>query len=414
MVICPALLKFNWRVEVLNILGLNAYVCEGQKPTKRISEHYDVVICNYDILPYWLKVLDRFDPELIAVDEAQYCRNPTSRRTRMVQQLTFDRDKLVMMTGTPVTNRPSELWPLLNMLWPHKFPNYAGFGFKYCRATSVRGRIRFGEARMTKLPSLHKKLKKLGMIRRLKKDVLKDLPEKIITTVPLELTTKGMMEYIHAESDFLGWLKTVSPKKAARSQTAVALTRIGYLKRLAATLKVQLCLEWVDTFLDQDEGKIVLFSLHKKIIAEVEKRYKDISVKIDGSVSSKRREAAVATFQQNDKYRVFNGQTSACGVGITLTRASTAALLEMAWTPADNNQAIDRIHRIGQKETAFVYYLIAVDTIEEDLCAVLDVKQKVSNLIVDGGRADNIDMLERLLEATLQRSARRKKRKGHK
>jgi SWI/SNF-related matrix-associated actin-dependent regulator 1 of chromatin subfamily A len=123
-------------------------------------------------------------------------------------------------------------------------------------------------------------------------------------------------------------------------------------------------------------------------------------VVVDGGVKGRQRQQAVDAFQHKDNVRLFLGNIRAAGIGITLTAADTCVFTDLPWTPGDLVQAEDRIHRIGQKETAFIYYLVAYDTIEEKLCKLLQRKQSILEEVLDGqGRGDNLNIFNELLRS---------------
>ena len=133
------------------------------------------------------------------------------------------------------------------------------------------------------------------------------------------------------------------------------------------------------------------------------KKYKHTSVVVDGSVSGKKRKIAVQIFQKNKSIRLFIGNIKAAGVGITLTAANTLAFVEMDWTPGDHTQAEDRIHRIGQKKAAMIYYLIAKNTIEESLCELIQKKAAILSATLDGKkRINRLDIFNELQKALLK------------
>jgi len=237
------------------------------------------------------------------------------------------------------------------------------------------------------LKELHHKLNSLMMIRRLKKDVLNELPDKIRQVIPLQI--ENGEEYQEAQDNFIRWLTKKSVSKAIRAKKAKQLTKMGYLKRLAAELKMKSILEWIDGFLEENDGKLVLYCIHRKIIKTIYEKYKIISVVVDGSVTGRKRRIAVQSFQRNKRIRIFIGNIRAAGVGITLTASSTLAFVELDWVPANMMQVEDRIHRIGQKNVAMIYYLVAKRTIEESLCRILQDKQKVITAVLDGNSKMN-------------------------
>jgi len=169
-------------------------------------------------------------------------------------------------------------------------------------------------------------------------------------------------------------------ESAAQAET---LVRIEALKQLAAKGKIRQAMEWIDNFLEQG-GKLVVFAIHRTIIDLLMERYTNCAVKIDGSVSIEDRQKAVDRFQTDDSVRLFVGNVKAAGVGITLTVSSSVAFLEYPWSPGDMEQAEDRCHRIGQKDSVNIYYLIAQGTIEEQICKLIDSKRLVLNAVLEG------------------------------
>ena len=189
VVVCPAGLKYHWEAEALLHCGLRAEVLSGTRPPRRCRFPHPLVVINYDILGPWMPFLKKLDPELVILDEVQYIKNRAAQRTKNVQALCRGVKKIIGLSGTPLTNRPAELWVILNILWPDKFPSFTKYGFRYCRPSFEFGEIKFKGA--NHLPELHGKLKRYGMIRRLKKDVLTELPPKTRIVVPLPITARS-------------------------------------------------------------------------------------------------------------------------------------------------------------------------------------------------------------------------------
>ena len=152
-------------------------------------------------------------------------------------------------------------------------------------------------------------------------------------------------------------------------------------------------LAWIENFLESGE-KLVVFATHKATIHALEREYGTMAVKIDGSVPSEKRQAAVDAFQNDPEVRLFIGNIKAAGVGITLTAASNVVFLEIPWAPAELEQASDRCHRIGQKNAVNIYYLLASKTVDAAMGALLVDKKKVINDIM---AEQGIDALEELI-----------------
>lgn len=398
IIVCPATLKWMWESFVHDILKKRCDVLCGETPPKKglIGKH-SIIIINYDILQYWLPYLKKLKAKILVLDECHYLKTRTSIRTESAGELAKGIRYILALSGTPLTNRPAELWPTLHILRPKQFRSFTLFSHRYCQPKMRPWGWEHKGA--TNIKELHRRLKSLVMIRRLKKDVLQELPDKSRYVIPLEI--KDRKEYNEAVNNFIRWLTKKSISKAKRANKAKRLVQIGYLKRLAAQLKMEGVLSWIDDFLEESNGKLVLFAVHKDIIKILHDKYKRKCVVVDGNVTGLKRKRAVRDFQTNKGIRLFIGNIQAAGVGITLTAASTLAFVEMDFVPGNHTQAEDRIHRIGQKNAADIYYLIAKGTIEENLCELIQKKQKILAATLDGTAKTNqlniFDALEKSL-----------------
>jgi len=400
LVVCPASLKWVWQHEAKMHCNMIADVLEGRKPyTENLLVKSELVVINYEVLSYWLPWIYKQNFSTLIIDECHYQKNSSAIRTKCIQQIGRKIPHVIAISGTPLVNKPSELYTTLHLLWPKEFTSFWSFGFEYCKPSKRPWGWEFKGA--TNLDKLHDSLNRLGMVRRLKKDVLKDLPDKIREVIPLEISKPK--EYKKAKDDFLTWLATFDSSKVDSAMRAEKLVQLGYLKRLAAKLKMDSVLSWVDDFLESNDGKLVLFCTHRSIIKALHEKYGNISVVVDGSVTGKKRQYAVESFQSKPKIKLFIGNIRAAGVGLTLTAASYLAFVELDWTPGNHTQAEDRIHRIGQKNTSNIYYLIAKGTIEEPLCKLIQKKQETISTVLDGGKEVNRLSLMDLLEEELKK-----------
>jgi len=397
VIVSPATLKWVWATQALQHMNLRTVVLESRTPPKKgILNKCEILIINYEILQYWMDYIQKIKPSVFIIDESHYIKSRSAKRTKAVKQLAKTTKHVIALSGTPLVNRPSELFTTLNLIWPKEFPSFWTFAFRYCKASKRPWGWEFKGA--AHLDELHNKLKSLGMIRRLKKDVLKELPEKTRQIIPLTISNKK--EYNTAKNEFIKWLSKKSTAKAKRAMKAEAVVKMGYLKRLAAELKMKAVFEWVDNFLEETDEKLILYGFHKSILKQLHDRYKKISVVIDGSTPSKKRELAITSFHNNKKIKIFIGQMIAAGTGITLTAASQLAFVEIDFVPGIMLQAEDRPHRIGQKNAVVISYLIAKDTIEEPLCELLQSKQEVISQVLDGTISDyDLEIYDKLAKS---------------
>ena len=391
IVVCPASLKWQWEIEAEKHIGMLSEILEGRKsPTKQYRWFTPpLLIINYDILKDWVPYLRGLNPKCVIFDEAHYLQSRSSQRTKAAQKLVAGMEHVLCLTGTPITNRPAELWPILNILHPKTYPSFFQYAFRYCAPKKTYWGWDFRGA--ARLPELHKKLHKEMMIRRLKEDVMTQLPPKRRSVLLVDIANRK--EYDHAERDFLGWLAKRDPSKLYGAARAEKMVRIGYLQRLVAKLKMNSVEKWIDNFLADTDEKLVLFGVHKAILNRLHDRYRAISVLVNGEVVGRRRQQAVDQFQGNKKTRMFLGNIKAAGVGLNLTAASHGAFVEFGWTPGGVEQAIDRLHRIGQKKNVLWYFLVARNTLEEDHIKLLHEKQKVLKAALDGKRNTGMDDL---------------------
>ena len=402
LIVCPASLKWNWAHEVTLHTNLRSEILEGTKPGKEgLLKTCPILIINYDILGAWLFFLLELQPQLLILDEVHYIKNRFSKRSKAVKILCKQIPHVLALSGTPLTNRPVELWPVLNCLRPDLYPSFMAYGQRYCGPRRVPWGSGWEFKGATHLGELHRSLLQKVMIRRRKADVLSQLPEKQRITVALAISDRKQYDY--AVQDFISWLAQYDPAKLSSAQRAERLVRMGYLKRLAGLLKLTFVMDWIDDFLEDSDGKLVLFALHKKVIRGLAKRYHNLCIVVDGSITGKERQLSVQKFQSNSATRLFIGNLKAAGVGLNLTAATTVAFAEMSWTPGEHVQAEDRCHRIGTKSAVSVYYLIGKDTVEEYLAKLIQEKHQSLNSVLDNGRVQHsLDIFDQLSKAILK------------
>ncbi len=414
LVICPASLKLNWAREIREVYPEDEIqIIEGGQsagPHKAYINQggYAWVVVNYDILGKhdWLVDLVK-SGELgtVIMDEAHYIKDRRAQRTKDALRVVKDATRVYCLTGTPIMNRPIELFTLLQAI-KHPLGKYVThFAKRYCGGqmkTLVRdkqtGRSFFvmpekaypfrmqrdryqvitfmDETGATRIPEL-KEITKEVMLRRTKQEVL-DLPEKIVSTVECALGPEWQTRYDNAWDQYMDWLAAhPEGKNIDNIMSAQQLVELMKLKQVCSQAKVLEVVEAIESARDQGE-KVIVFSQFTETIERLKaslQAKKIRAVTLTGSDSSEDRQRAVDAFQTVDDISVFIGNIKAAGVGITLTAASTVIFIDMDWSPAVNEQAEDRAHRIGQEGTVNVYYYICRGTIEEDIAQVLLDKQ---------------------------------------
>lgn len=397
VIVCPAHLKLNWQREInMTLENPDVEVLSGTTPYPISSE---IVIINYDILKNWVDDLKAANFQVLVFDEAHYIKNSKALRTKALRELNKGIPHVIALTGTPIVNRPIEGFNIVQMIDKTVFPDFWHYARVYCDAKHTP--FGWDMSGASNKAELHQKLVKSIMIRRKKTNVLTDLPDKVYSYVPMEID--NLREYQAAEDDFITFLEETRGKKAAEAASnAEHLVRIETLKQLAVKGKMAQAIQWIRDFLDQNGQKLVVFATHKTVIDQLMTTFKDVAVKIDGSTPAQKRDEAVQAFQNDPTIQLFIGNIQAAGTGLTLTAASSVAFLELPWTPGDLQQAEDRCHRIGQKECVNIYYLLADETIEQNIAQMLDKKKTILNAVIDGGRAEDINLISELMGIYLQ------------
>jgi len=392
LIVTPASLKLNWLRELQKWMPApSVEIVSGRTPYQINS---DIIIINYDILWEWSDALLQLSPQVLVADECSYFKANAAKRTKAIKKIAKRIPHLIFLSGSPIENRPIEIYNAWKLLDPVNCPEHWYFCKHYCDAKyNGFGWDMTGHAH---IDELHQQLKSTIMIRRKKQDVLQDLPDKMRSFIPTELD--NIKEYKEAEQNFIAFVKKTKGKETAeKMQNAEALTSIEGLKQIAVQGKLKHAMEWIKDFLSV-EDKLVVFAVHKFVIDELMTAFSKIAVKVDGSVSMEARQKAVDDFQKNPNTRLFIGNIQAAGKGLTLTASANVAFLELPWTPGEIVQAEDRCHRIGQKRVVNIYYLLAIDTIEERIAKLLDVKRKIIDGVLDGVETGDESLLHKLIE----------------
>jgi len=397
IILCPASLKLNWAKELRDVLSTKdkVQILQGTKPYP-ITE--DIIIINYDILNSWVETLQAINPQVLIIDEAHCVKNSSAIRTKATKKLAKGIPHIIALTGTPIVNRPVEGFNIFQILDRNLFPNFWTYVHRYCGARHNGFGWDFSGA--TNKEELNQILTSTIMIRRRKADVLKDLPEKLFSFVPIELANET--EYRVAEEEFIQYIRFAKGKEAAeKAKKAEHLVKIEALKQLAVKGKMKQAINWIWDFIE-DGSKLVVFAVHKEVIDKLMNEFKDVAVKLYGGCSQKERNEAVERFQNDPNIKLFIGNIQAAGVGLTLTAASAVAFLELPWTPGELVQAEDRCHRIGQKNAVNIYYLLAENSVEYKLAKLLDKKKEVLSAVIDGKAVDETSLITELIESYLE------------
>jgi SWI/SNF-related matrix-associated actin-dependent regulator 1 of chromatin subfamily A len=398
LIICPASLKINWSRECSKWLynrGLRVHVANNSVDTTA-----DVVIVNYDILGKFMDALLSCNWDVAIIDEAHYCKNKRTQRTINTKKLVQKAARKVALTGTPICNRPSELFSLLDILESKLAKTWWTFAKRYCDAHhNGYGWDYTGAAH---LDELQEKLRDEIMVRRLKKEVLTELPAKRRQIIMLpangasravrreqetQVKFEAQKEALQAQADLARAQDDTAAYERAVAALAelkrVAFTEMARLRHETAVAKVPAVVEHVLEMLAA-ETKIVLFAHHHDVIDALETGLsKYHPVRLTGLESIEARQRAVDSFQGDSEVRLFVGSIQASGLGITLTAASTVVFAELDWVPGNITQAEDRCHRIGQINSVLIQHVVLDGSIDATLAKTLVKKQEIIDRALD-------------------------------
>jgi SNF2 family DNA or RNA helicase len=383
VVICPASLKLNWQREAGRWLPHRSVgVVAG---TSGALPDAEIVVINYDVVKAHRPALSARKPRALVLDESHYVKNARAQRTKAVRRLAdgLPEDALrLALTGTPVLNHAEELIAQLRIIGRlEDFGSGARFAERF-KGIGAEERI-------------HWHLRRRCFVRRLKRNVLPQLPAKRQVVVPVALDNEK--EYRLAERDVIAWLReqpldlSELDRRVAAALRAERLAQLNALKRLAARGKLGAALAWIEDFLASGEP-LVVFAGHRDVQERVLERFPD-ALHLLGRDSIPAREAAVQGFQAGEG-QLLVGATKVAGQGITLTRASNVAFLDLEWTPALHDQAEDRCHRMGQDDAVTAWYLLAAETIDETMAELIARKRGIVEAVTDGHREDSEALLQ--------------------
>lgn len=398
LVVCPASLKENWRREISRWCPERTSVVINSQDELTIA---DFIIVNYDIVSRYLEQLKFANLKGLICDESHFVKKSSTKRTKAVKTISRmipDDGIVLLLSGTPILNRPVELVPQLDIIGAlTKMGGQWSFLRRYTNAKKTRFGWDFSGH--SNLGELNLRMRQICYIRRTKDEVLKELPDKQRNTVYIETDPKNWKDYKLAEGDLIAYLRQNGYKA---NESAEHLRRTNILKRLSGEAKLSSVYEWIDSFLESTDRKLVVFAHHRSIVQQLSDRYGGL--KISGDTELSARQAAVDAFQEKPDKRVIVLNIKAGGVGLTLTAASDVLFVEQAWTPGEHDQAEDRCHRYGQKNNVQIYYMLASDTIDEYIYDLIQQKRKVVDAATDGSESVDSSVLSDLMMKFAQRA----------
>jgi SNF2 family DNA or RNA helicase len=389
LVIAPLTpLESTWLEHYNELTNLTCVLIDPKNRAKSWEEftgpwHPDVFLVHWDALRLMPEIARHSWAHIIA-DEVHRAKDRKSQQTRALKAIQNTIYK-TGMSGTPVVNRPDELWSTLNWLYPKKYGSYWKFCGKYVEYEIIYAKGR--TFKKVKGPQNEDQLLKEiepFYVRHLKKNVLKDLPPKYYTRIKVDLTAQQRRVYNTMRDDMIAWIGSqeddilpapvVIAQLIRLQQFAVAYAELseGRVKLSEPSSKLDAVME----IIDETDQQVVVFSQFKQAISLLGDRLSGKSVPyvaLTGDTPQAGRAELVARFQRGDA-RVFAGTIGAGGVGITLHAASTVIFIDRHWSPALNIQAEDRLHRIGQKNAVQVIDISAKNTVDANRAVTLATK----------------------------------------
>lgn len=371
LVVCPKSVVVNWMREIKRFTGKGAVCWAGEGRLGPSKPQYHVI--NYDVVEKNLVELNKMGFDLLVCDEATYLKNRQTKRSKSVLGYYKERKKYpgikskncLFLTGTPVLNRPVEAFHLLNYLDKNRFNNFYHFITRY-------GGWRGSEPQ--NLDELHDRTKDL-IIRRVKKDVLTELPDKQRNDLYVEMTLSDMKEYdTHLATLFRKWRQLGKPTVA----------EMPAIQKFLLTKKIPRAIEMIDELLEAGKG-VLVFSVYLDPLKHLKKYYGDKSALIMGEMNNTQRQETIDKLSTGEaKIGLFSIGAGSMGIDGIQNQIDTVIFLDMWWVPSVHEQAEDRVHRIGQNNKVQVFYLMCENTMDEYMRGILVEKQKIIDTVVDG------------------------------
>ncbi|KAM7463221.1 hypothetical protein LguiA_031342 [Lonicera macranthoides] len=357
-------------------------VPSSSKRSIRLDGLFNII--SYDIVPKIQDALKASDFKVVIADESHFLKNGQAKRTSASLPILQKAQYTILLSGTPALSRPIELFKQLEALYPDVYKNVHEYGNRYCK-----GGIFGAYQGASNHEELHNLMKATVMIRRLKKDVLTELPMKRRQQVFLDLAEKEMRQInaLFRELDMVKCkIKATESKEEAESLKFTEKNLINKIYNDSAEAKIPAVMDYLVTVIEAG-CKFLIFAHHQPMIDAIHQfliKKKIGCIRIDGRTPAAARQGLVTDFQEKDAIRAAVLSIKAGGVGLTLTAASTVIFAELSWTPGDIIQAEDRAHRIGQVSSVNIYYLLANDTVDDIIWDVVQSKLENLGQMLDG------------------------------
>lgn len=384
LIIAKSTLLMQWQYEVIRWLNHPPLIVNKSKDT--IFDGFQVYIVSYDLLRRLdLSKFPKF--KTIICDECQHIKSHVATRTQKVRELMrINQAALIGLSGTPIKNRPSEYFPILNLIRPDKFHNRERFIRSFVetyRDWNANGVVKEGGLQDVKY---FQDYTKGFIIRRVKSEVLPDLPKVTRGLQYIEFDDKFKEAYNKTVAEFQQYFEN-QPNPFEFKNYSVTLGFLAKMRQLTGLAKVDYVFDFVDEFLLSTERKIVIF-LHHHLASDLLKtRFKQNNrnyLELTASLSPEEKDQIINQFKTDPNYRVMIASTLSAGEGLNLQFCSDVIMMERQWNPANEGQAEDRFCRIGQLNPITATYFIAVGTIDEMLTQLVEKKRAMFSQAIEG------------------------------
>ena len=406
LVVCPAAVKTNWAREIEMVLPAAEVSIVGPAPAPAPG-YTGWVVINYDILAKHPLAARAWSG--LVFDEAHYLKNYRSQRHRLSMDLVKavgDEAVIHLLTGTPLTSRPRDLFPLLQLARHALGRSFVSFAKRYC--DGYKGEYGWVADGASNIEELTVQLHGI-MLRRTKAEVL-DLPPKIRSWLDVEVASRVARDMSEAVTELLQTISRRGQAKLAGETEAERRSRQGWImgqlttaRNRLAIAKVRSTIPFIENALEQGE-KVLVFSCFLAPVNTLRKHFGSKAVAITGEVPASERQQLADRFQEDDSVQILVAQITAGGVGLNLTAARQVVFNDLDWVPVNHWQAEDRAYRIGQQQAVNVTYMVGSNTIDEFVKTVLETKSTLIDQLVEGNalpedfQRDVMDELRRVME----------------
>jgi SNF2 family DNA or RNA helicase len=410
LILCPGPLTFNWREEALKWLvpgklGMPEIVIPTSTSFEVPKRSNLLVITNYEKIVRDTLLSDSLKRiwDVLVCDEAQALKNWAAKRTQAVlgpEGFMQRAHRTTFLSGTPIENYPKEIWSIAAAIAPAKFGDWWEFARCYCglhKEVTADGHSRMVDTGATNLGELQQRLRSTFMIRRLKGDVLKELPPK---RRQLILLGNSKVDW-SKDPDFKRWQELyerdyeqkLAALESAKTQDeyrravrllddfkGVAFEEMSALRHKTAVAKLPACIEYLDQMLTTKIDKLVIFAHHQEVLEALAHHFGVDAVSLHGKTKVEDRELAKKRFNTptaEGGARILIGGLKVAGVGHNLQVASTGVFIEIDWNPATMTQAEDRMCRFGQKKMVHIIHLVLEGTLDVRIVKRVIAKQEV-------------------------------------